>query len=375
MSETTALATRNGHDIQLQAAGNMSRSELSRDDIDLIKTTIARGATDAELNLFIKQCNRTGLDPFSRQIYCIVRNQRVQRNGQWTNEPTATTQVSIDGFRVIAERHGQYSGQIGPQWCSDDGEWRDVWLNDSPPAAARAGILRRDFQEPLWGVATFREYAQRNGNGDTTGMWRNMPANQLAKCAEALGLRKAFPNDLSGLYTPDETAQASNDSGGYSGGNAPPGYESPQTVSPVTQAPVNFSSNEPARYESPQTTQQSATPACEGCGVVLTAGQQAFSLRKFNRALCPRCQKNPPTEANNEEPVVDAQFRQESSEPEDPFAGPLPDLRVRTQFCADCADRGDETMISAQQADDTGFTMGLPLCVKCHKARKLGAAK
>lgn len=198
-----------------------------RDQISVIKTLICPGASDTELALFGQVCQRTGLDPFARQIYGIMRGGRKQVNGEWRWVESLSIQTSIDGFRLIAERSNKYGGQLGPQWCGMDGQWRDVWLSDDYPAAARVGVIRVDWKEPLWAVARWSSYVQthkdkKSGDDVVSVMWARMPDVMLAKVAESLALRRAFPAELSGLYTAEEMAQADRE---------PPAPE-PRTIPP-----------------------------------------------------------------------------------------------------------------------------------------------
>ena len=153
-------------------------------------------ANPADLAVFFHTCKRTGLDPFARQIYMI------RRDGK------QTMQTGIDGLRLIAqrtaERTGETFGYEDTHWCGEDGVWRDVWLAKEPPAAAKATVVRNGQRFPF--VALFTEYVQRKRDGDITKMWTEKGALMLAKCAEAGALRKAFPQDLSGIYAADEMA-------------------------------------------------------------------------------------------------------------------------------------------------------------------------
>ena len=155
----------------------------------LISTTIAPGCSNDELRLFAYACQRTGLDPFSKQIYAIKRGGKM------------TIQAGIDGLRSIAERTGQLDGSE-THWCGEDGVWTDVWLSSKPPAAAKTILHRKGASHPFVGVARFADYNAGQG------LWSKMPAAMIAKCSEALALRKAFPADLSGVYSTDEMDQA-----------------------------------------------------------------------------------------------------------------------------------------------------------------------
>ncbi len=172
----------------------------------LRQTGIGEQVSSAELAAFLHLCQRTGLDPFARQIYLI---------GRWDTKAGREVfrpQTGIDGYRIVAqrtvERTRQSFGYEDSLWCGEDGKWTDVWLSADPPAAAKVTVLRDGKRFPA--IARWSEYVPLGTNGNPTGLWVKRHAAQLEKCAESLALRKAFPNDMAGVYTSEEMEQADN---------------------------------------------------------------------------------------------------------------------------------------------------------------------
>lgn len=161
----------------------MSAQAEALRDRNLLRPQLAQGQlTDSELDLFWATAERLGLDPFAKQIYAMVREG--ERSGR-----TLTIEPTLAGYRVIAQRSGRWAGELGPQWCGGpDGDWQDVWLEPHNPAAARVAVLRHDFREPLWAVATWAE-----SHDSRSYTWRQHPVRMLANAAERLALQRAFP--------------------------------------------------------------------------------------------------------------------------------------------------------------------------------------
>lgn len=162
--------------------------------VQLLKMSYFKDSTNEEFNVFLEICKMTGLNPFVRQIYPA-------KYGGVTVYMT-----SIDGFRLIAQRTGLYAGQAPVEWCGIDGKWKDIWLDAShPPFAAKVTVYRRGFEHQITAVARYRNHAKNNN------FWKDMPDLMIAKCAESQALRKAFPNELSGLYTWEEMPEESDE--------------------------------------------------------------------------------------------------------------------------------------------------------------------
>lgn len=151
--------------------------------IKIIREMIAKNLTDDEFQLFIYVCKHRKLNPLTREIYAIKRGNQM------------TIQTGIDGFRLIAERTGKYSPGKCTQFSYDE---------NGKLIAATAFVKKYVVNEwhEVSATAFLNEY---QGAGP---MWNKMPSVMLEKVAESRALRRAFPSDLSGLYTTDEMSQS-----------------------------------------------------------------------------------------------------------------------------------------------------------------------
>lgn len=205
MSETTAIAT----------------IEFTPQRIDLVKRLLCPDLTNDEMAVFIGLCKRTGLDPFAKQIYAIRRKGKM------------TIQTGIDGYRLIADRTEKYAG-------SDDAFFDD----EMSPNKATVTVYKIVGGQRCAFTASARwaEYYPGDASGQ---MWNKMPCTMLAKCAEALALRKAFPAELSGVYTGEEMEQAGEEDHPR---HAPPQQQPPQQQKPASPPPP------PAKPQTPKLT-------------------------------------------------------------------------------------------------------------------------
>jgi phage recombination protein Bet len=177
---------------------------MDAEQVALIKRTVARGTTDDELKLFLHACARTGLDPLMKQIYAVKRYDATLKRD------VMAIQTGIDGLRLVADRTGLYAPGREPSFTYD------------PPDDPRDGALlsatayiKKQTRDGTWheiaATAHFDEYVQRTRDGGPTRFWKQMPHVMLAKVAEALALRRAFPMELSGVYSTEEMTQADSD--------------------------------------------------------------------------------------------------------------------------------------------------------------------
>lgn len=222
---------------------------------DIYLNTVFSGLTENEAQIAYRIARKRNLDVEARQIFFVVYESKGKR--------TVVSQTSIDGFRLIASKTGKYGGSVSPKLTIKDKSGNKLIISheEYDPdetdhiISGTISVINTDFPQPQTATALFDSYCKKY-NGIPTGLWATMPDVMILKCAEALALRKAFPQDLSGIYTSDEMDQAQNDNSVES--------ISVQQIQPKKQPSLKaFKPKLPAATKQPDTTEQDVHEAAE----------------------------------------------------------------------------------------------------------------
>jgi phage recombination protein Bet len=299
----TEIATRQGSGLALRSDQEFW-TEKQRAALEQLGVA---DASNADLAVFLHVAQRSGLDPFARQLYMIGRKEKRKTPQGETWVTRQTIQTGIDGYRLIArraaDRAGEKLAEPQPLWCGQDMQWLEAWPFDGPPAAAKVVVYRDG--EPFAGVVMYREFCQLDRDGKPMGLWRKMPANQLAKCAEAQALRKAYPQELAGVYVDEEMQQAD------SAPQRPTGPVTPRVTIDELSAPRVIDPEPPAATE-PMGSQRRASQRSIGkligllsdLGVESDEDQRAWLTRELQRDVESRTTLTQ-AEVNTTIPVVE----------------------------------------------------------------------
>lgn len=169
-----------------------------------MKTSLYPGASDASVDLVLAYCKAAGLDPMKKPVHIVP---------MWDSKARETRDVVMPGiglYRTDAARTGEYAGMskpvFGPTITERIGsrevsypEWCEVTAYRQLPSGHIAEFTAQEY----W----IENYAPKGGKDqDQTpnAMWSKRVRGQLAKCAEAQALRKAFPEAVGSQPTAEE---------------------------------------------------------------------------------------------------------------------------------------------------------------------------
>jgi phage recombination protein Bet len=268
MSATAEASSRNGdgakHDVlryREAVKAKMKKYEVGPGGVSERVTP-----EEKEVDQFLLECRIYDLEPLAGQIYAV-----------WENGVMRAV-ATIDGMRLLAERTELYDGQSDPEWCDAEGNWTDYWAGEDTPIAARVRVHRKGTKVPTTGTANWHDFAPQ-GDAGADSLWNKVggkPAHMLSIRAEALALRKAFPSQLSGLYTAEELgiSLAAIGGGEERGDSAAAAVDVPAApgVSPAPSTPPP-AAPPPAAPPPPPVVPEAEGPGAEAPSVIVDAAE------------------------------------------------------------------------------------------------------
>ena len=169
--------------------------------LDIVKRYLVSGdgvISDQEAYMFLNMCRYQNLNPFLREAYCI----------KFGNKP-ATMVVGKDTFIKRARHRSDFDGfQAGVIVKTQTGEVKEREGSFNVAGEAILGgwakVYVKGYSVPFYSAVLWQEYCGKKADGKLNSMWASKPATMIRKVALSQALREAFPDDLGGLYEPEE---------------------------------------------------------------------------------------------------------------------------------------------------------------------------
>lgn len=219
------------------------------EQVDLLRRTVAPGASDDEAALFLRVAQSLDLNPFLKEVWCVKQldqdgNPKRNRKGE---EYPAQIMVGRDGFLTIAERSGQFNGLVSGVVKAGDrfefglqqpvhvlGEERGKIMG------AYAYVYRKDRDYPMRIFAEWSEHGApitRDSEGKRINLWSpwsKTPSLMIKKVAESNALKLAFR--VSGVVAADSPEEEIVDAEVVEDHPRPVGYSAETGAAPKGQA-------------------------------------------------------------------------------------------------------------------------------------------
>lgn len=183
------------------AIGQLDEDQLTQLELAGI---IPAGTPKPQVQIFATICREKNLSPFQKQIYLLPFKKSKGKSNNKTWETHYACIVAIDGYRAIAERTGKYAGSDGYRYDNGKTEFECRHAKQEHPVTATATVYKVVSGQRVAYAATASWVSYCPASEAKAFNWKRMPYFMLGKCAEALALRKAFPEALSGLHSEDE---------------------------------------------------------------------------------------------------------------------------------------------------------------------------
>ncbi len=192
------------------ALDTMGNVQWTREMMDLCKRQVCpKGVTDDEFNLFVTQCRASGLNPFTKEAYCVPRNVKVSRKGEQDRwETVHVFQPSIGGARSRAGRfpdfHSCASAAVYElDQCEVDVDAGKVShrFNPCKPRGKLMGAWGKVTKTHGAPIVVWLPVGARSGNSQ---FWQADAGSMLAKCSEFAALAKAYPVQFNGMSIPED---------------------------------------------------------------------------------------------------------------------------------------------------------------------------